>query len=327
MKILFLFSFVLLMSPDVFAESHPLLLTGKVSSAQKQVVTSPRSSRWQVQIQWLEEEGKVVNKGDLVAVFDGSLIQSQLEVSKERLDTEGLELTQKTMQLEQDFLEARGDLRVAVMRVEQAKIEASVPDAQVSQFDKGKYKLTLQRAQMERAKASEKLTLAEQTLRTGIKKQGIQIKRIEEDIAFQKKQLEAMSVTAQFSGPITYATHPWTGERIAAGTNVEAAWNILDVQASGNFQIETWVHEIDVDLIRNQSEVTLVLDAYPTKQFSGQLKSISTQSEKKQQWSDSVYYPIVYSFAKMPDVKLLPGMSVRVVVSDTNVASQNGNGS
>lgn len=325
MKILFILILVVLFPFSGIAQNQPLLLTGKVSSAQKQIVTSPRSSRWQVQIQWLEEEGKVVNKGDLVAVFDGSLIQSQLEVSKERLETEGLELTQKTMQLEQDYLEAKGDMKVASMRVEQAKIEAEVPSSQVSQFDKGKYELTLQRAKMEHAKAFEKLTLAEQALITGVKKQGIQIKRIEEDIAYQQKQLVAMSVKAQFSGPITYATHPWTGEKIAAGMNVEAAWNILDVQSSGNFQIETWVHEIDVDLIRNQNQVTLVLDAYPTKQFSGQLKFISTQSEKKQQWSDSVYYPIVYSFAKMPDIKLLPGMSVRVFVSATNLASQIGN--
>ena len=165
-------------SPYALAQSPPLLLTGKVGSAQKQVVTSPRSSRWNIQIQWLEEEGKVVKKGDLIAVFDRSLMQSQLEVNQERLETEQLELTQKKMELEQAYLEAEGDLAVAKLRVEQAKIEAGVPEGQVSLFDKGKYQLALQRATMELVKAEEKLTLAKEALRTGVQKQLIEIARI-----------------------------------------------------------------------------------------------------------------------------------------------------
>lgn len=303
------------------AATSKMLLTGKISSAQKQNVTAPRSSRWQIQIQWLEEEGKVVEQGDMIAVFDGSLIQSQLEVNQERLETEKLELTQKTMELEQAYLEAKGELEVAIMRVEQAKIEAGVPEGQVSQFDKGRYELTLQRTRMEQSKAQEKSKLAEEAMRTGIEKQRIEIKKIEEEIAFQKKQLSNMSVTAQFKGPITYATHPWNGEKLAAGMNVQAAWNVLDVQAIEDFQIESWVHEIDVDKIRNQQDVELVLDAYPNEKFKGTMAFLSTQSEKRPQWSGSVYYPVIYRFSKEPDIALLPGMSVRIVVpqSETGV--------
>lgn len=309
-----LLGFIFLVPSYVAAQQPTLLLTGKLGSAQKQIVTSPRSSRWNIQIQWLEEEGKVVEKGDLVAVFDGSLMQSQLEVNQERLETEKLELTQKKMELEQKFLEAQGDVEVATMRVAQAEIEAGVPDGQVSDFDKGKYKLTLQRSKMESVKAQEKLTLAKEALQTGVQKQLIEIARIEEDIRFQKNRLSKMSIEAQFKGPINYAMHPWTGEKMAAGINVQAAWNILDVQAIENFQIESWVHEIDVDKIEQQQTVELVLDAYPSKRFKGKLLFVSTQAEKKSQWSNSVYYPVIYQFENEPQLKLLPGMSVRVTV-------------
>lgn len=308
-----------LISPGMAIAQQMLLLTGKISSSEKQVVTAPRSSRWNVQIQWMEEEGKVVEKGDLVAVFDGSLIQSQLEANLEKLETEQLELTQKTMTLDQDFIDAFGELNVAKMRVEKARIEASVPDSQVSQFDKGKYVLELQRALLEQVKAEEKLNLAKQALRTGVEKQKIEIQRIEQEIAFQRKQLKTMSIKAEFNGPVTYAMHPWNGEKMASGTNVQAAWNILDVQATDNFQIESWVHEIDVDKVRDQQQVTLTLDAYPGKTFSGELWSISTQTEKQSQWSDSVYYPVIYQFNKTPGVVLLPGMSVRVAVPQNGV--------
>ncbi|MDO6713349.1 HlyD family efflux transporter periplasmic adaptor subunit [Aliiglaciecola sp. 2_MG-2023] len=305
---------VSIFSHPVLAKGESLLLTGKISSAKKQVVTAPRGRSWNIQIQWLEEEGKMVEAGDLIAVFDGSLIQSQLEANEETLETEQLELTQITMDLEQEYLEAQGALTIAQMRVEQAKIEANVPESQVSQLDKGKFELTLQRTQMELIKAEENLKLAEQALLTGIEKQRIQIRLIEDEIRYQRSQMEKMSVTANFKGPISYAIHPWSGEKMAAGINVRAAWNIIDVQATDNFQIESWVHEIDVERLKANKNVELVLDAYPSKKFKGKLTFLSTQTEKKVQWSNSVYYPVIFQFVDTPELTLLPGMSVRVDV-------------
>ncbi|GAA6185343.1 MULTISPECIES: HlyD family secretion protein [Alteromonadaceae] len=305
---------VSIFSHPVLAKGESLLLTGKISSAKKQVVTAPRGRSWNIQIQWLEEEGKMVEAGDLIAVFDGSLIQSQLEANEETLETEQLELTQITMDLEQEYLEAQGALTIAQMRVEQAKIEANVPESQVSQLDKGKFELTLQRTQMELIKAEENLKLAEQALLTGVEKQRIQIRLIEDEIRYQRSQMEKMSVTANFKGPISYAIHPWSGEKMAAGINVRAAWNIIDVQATDNFQIESWVHEIDVERLKANKNVELVLDAYPSKKFKGKLTFLSTQTEKKVQWSNSVYYPVIFQFVDTPELTLLPGMSVRVDV-------------
>ncbi|GAB2674754.1 HlyD family efflux transporter periplasmic adaptor subunit [Aliiglaciecola sp. 3_MG-2023] len=308
---------MLLFSHPVVAAGESLLLTGKISSAKKQVVTAPRGRSWNIQVQWLEEEGKVVEAGDLIAVFDGSLIQSQLEANEEILETEQLELTQITMDLEQAYLEAKGALTLAQMQVEQAKIEANVPDSQVSQLDKGKFELTLQRTQMELVKARENLKLAEQAMQTGVEKQRIQIRLIEDEISYQRSQMEKMSVTANFKGPISYAIHPWTGEKMAAGMTARSAWNIIDVQATDDFQIESWVHEIDVERVKASNRVELVLDAYPSKKFKGKLTFLSTQTEKKVQWSNSVYYPVIFQFVDMPDLTLLPGMSVRVDIQQS----------
>lgn len=295
-------------------QAEELVLTGKVSSAKKQIVTAPRTTRWQIQIQWMEEEGKVVNQGDRIVVFDGSDVQSQMEINEERAETLTLELKQTKMELEQKLTEAQGDLKVAKMRVAQSRIEAEVPSSEVSLYDKGQYQLTLQRMLLEQVKAEEKLKLAKEELRTGVQKKRLDLMKVQEDIAFQKRQLEKMNVLAEFTGPVTYAMHPWNGQKMAAGINVQASWQVMDVQATENFQIESWVHEIDADKLSARRKVALALDAYPEKRFSGELAFMSTQSEKKEQWSSSVYFPVVFTFEKMPKIKLLPGMSVRVLI-------------
>lgn len=320
MKTTYLVLLLCLISTGVCAE--PLLLTGKVSSAQKQLVTAPKSNRWQIQIQWMEDEGKVVEKGDLIAVFDGSTIQAQLDVNGERAETIALELKQIRMEFTQKLTEAEGALRVAKMQVEKARIEATVPASEVSQYDKGQYELTLQRMLLQLVKAEEKFKLAKEQLRTNVQKHALELLKIEEQMAYQRKQIDKMNVTADFNGPITYAIHPWYGTKLVAGSNIQASWQVLDVQATDNFQIESWLHEIDADKVRIGDKVKLVLDAYPGKIFEGQLSVKSTQSEKKEQWSTSVYFPVMFSFSKMPDEKLLPGMSVRIVVpsNETEVA-------
>lgn len=291
-----------------------LLLTGKISSAQKQIVTAPKTGRWQIQIQWMEEEGTVVDEGDPIVTFDGSTLQSQLDINIERAESVELELKQTKMDLEQALLEARGNLNVAEMRVEQAKIEANVPEEQVSQYDKGQYELTLQRRYFELFKAQEAMELAEEGLRTGVQKKDLELLKLKEEIAFQQRQLNTMTVTADFSGPVSYAMHPWSGQKLDAGINVQAAWQVMDLQAINDFQIESWVHEIDAPKVEEGEIVDVIFDAYPERRFKARLDFKSTQAEKQQQWSNSVYRPLTFIFPEEPDISLLPGMSVRIEV-------------
>ena len=66
MKAIFgMFVSCVLVSSNLYAEK--LLLTGRIGSSTKQVVNAPSGSQ-QLQIQWMEEEGKEVEKGKFVSV-------------------------------------------------------------------------------------------------------------------------------------------------------------------------------------------------------------------------------------------------------------------
>lgn len=305
-----------LLSITVEAQSN-LLLTGQVSSSAKQVINAPQSSRWQIQIQWMEEEGAMVKEGDTIAVFDGSNEQSRLDQNIESLERQVLELEQMRMEQERKFISAQGSLTLAIMRVEKAQIEASVPASDVSQYEKGQYDLALQRAMLEQVKAEEALRRATQERETEIQKKNIDIQKVGEEIAYLEGLLAKMNITATISGPITYAMHPWTQQKITAGNNLQPSWKLMDVQATTNFQIETWVHEIDAVGLKDKTKVELIVDAYPNKSFEGYIEAISSQSEKRTQWSKSSYFPAIVKFTTPPNINLLPGMSVRIQINIT----------
>ena len=300
-----------LISMNAYAEK--LLLTGQIGSSSKQVVNAPTGSR-QLQIQWMEEEGKIVEQGETVVLFDGASSQAQLIANEENLDRLLLEFEELKVQQEQNVIDARGRLKVAKMRVEKAKIEASVPSSQVAAFEKGQFELSLQRTMVEDIKAEEALQRSLQEQLAELTKKEVNILKVKEEIVFLTDILANLNVIAQVTGPVTYATHPWFGSKLSAGMNVRAGWKVLDVQSTSNFLIETWVHEIDAVGLNENLEVEIVLDAYPNKKYRGVISSLSKQSERKALWGKSAYFPAIVTFETPPEVSLLPGMSVRMLL-------------
>jgi hypothetical protein len=307
----------------VFADK--LLLTGQIGSSTKQVVNAPTGSR-QLQIQWMEEEGKIVEKGKTVVLFDGAASQAQLIANEENRDRLLLEYEELKVQQQQNVIDASGRLKVAKMRVEKAKIEASVPSAQVAAFEKGQFELELQRTIVEQVKAEEALQRSLQEQRAELTKKEVNILKVKEELVYLSILLANLNVLAQVTGPVTYATHPWYGTKLSAGMNVRASWKVLDVQSTSNFQIETWVHEIDAVGLEENVEVEIVLDAYPNKKYRGVISSLSKQSERKALWGKSAYFPAIVTFETSPEINLLPGMSVRILVTKENEeGNQEGN--
>lgn len=297
-----------------FADS-PILITGQITSAKQQVITAPKTSRWQIQVQWMLEEGKVAQEGDLVTVFDSGSIQTQIQQDEERLESELLVLEKQTLDLEQAVIEAKGNLDVAILEVKKARIEAEITSAEVSQYDKGQYQVTLERALFNKIKAEQTYEVKKQEQITGLEKQNIEILKLKENISYQQAMLEKVAVKAKFSGPVTHMMHPWNGQKIAPGSMVQASMNVMLVQGQDSFEVEAWLHEIDANKVALGDKATLTLDAFSDSSYPGKVSYVASQSEKKEEWSDSAYYLIKITFDKQPEQTLLPGMSVRVLVN------------
>lgn len=296
-----------------WAKQTTILLTGEVASAQSQTVTAPKSTGWQIQIQWLEEEGTIVKQGDLVAVFDSGGIQTQLEENQENLQTQKLQLLKTEMDLNQAVVEAEGRVKLAEISVKKDRIEANIPDGEISDYEKGKFIIAFEKALLEQIKAKEELKLKLAERDVGIQKQKIEITKLEEKITYQQSQIEKLSVRAQVNGPVSHLMHPWMPQKIAAGMNVQPAWEVVRVQAQSSYQVTTWVHEIDVaKLDLSSNSLTLTLDAYPDTNYKGKILGMSSQAEQRNQWSNSAYYRLDIAFDEALQNSIFPGMSVRI---------------
>ncbi|GAC20486.1 HlyD family secretion protein [Paraglaciecola arctica] len=319
----YLILIVFLVAGYAKANEQVTLLTGIISSSNYHLITAPKTNRWQVQIQWMADEGSIVKEGDLVVVFDSGGIESQLEVNEEKLETDALELLKLEMDKGQAVLEADGALKLANIMVEKNRIEASVPDGEVSAYEKGKSVIEYEKALTTKIKAQENYKLKLEEQQVELNKKNIEILKLQEQITYQRSQLEKLSVKAKVTGPVTHAMHRWMPQKVAIGMNIQSSWEVLTVQAASTYQVSAWLHEIDaarIDL--EKSSFVLTLDAYPEQSYTGKVISVSSQAEQKSQWSDSAYYRVELGFVEPLKQAIFPGMSVRVQLKHDDLALQ-----
>lgn len=301
---------LLLLTGQIHAS--PLLLSGQVRAAESQAFYAPRTDNWRVQVDWLMKEGQVAQVGEPVVVFDGASIQSSIDQEENSLITAREELVRQQSDGELKVLEAQSGLKRAELLVQKARLDASVPKGTHSAFDFEKYQLELEKALVARTKAQDKLAQAKLSHQTAINKQQLKIDNHEQQLTYHRHKLSLMSQTAERSGPVIYADHPWTGEKMFTGMTAQPGWRIAEIPAISGLYVEAWVHEADQAKLKPGQNAMLRFDAYPEYQVSATLEDISQQPEQRREWGNDAYFRCTFAFDIKADLQLLPGMSAQL---------------
>ncbi|GAA0357585.1 hypothetical protein GCM10009092_22250 [Bowmanella denitrificans] len=292
--------------------ASPLLLTGQVRAADSQVFYAPRTDNWRVQVDWMMKEGQVAQVGDPVVVFDGSGIQASIDQEEVSLINAREELVRQQSDGELKVLEAQSGLDRAELLVQKARLDASVPKGTHSTFDYEKYQLELEKALVAKTKAVDKLDQAKFSHQTALEKQQLKIENHERQLAYHRHKLTLMNQTAQRSGPVIYADHPWNGEKMFVGATAQPGWRIAEIPAISGLYVEAWVHEADQARLQPGQAAWLSLDAFPQRRFEAKLKDVSQQPEQRREWGNDAYFRATFEFDVPDNLTLLPGMSAQL---------------
>ncbi|PIP80837.1 MAG: hypothetical protein COW84_03120 [Gammaproteobacteria bacterium CG22_combo_CG10-13_8_21_14_all_40_8] len=297
------------------SESNFVILTGKIKPGDVQSFITPWSSSYRLQIKWMKPEGESVEKEDLVVLFDTANLDSEIEQEKVKLRQSKNTAQQKTLELEQKIIDAEHDLIKAKLEYQLAKLAADVPIQYRSNLEKDNIAFEYIKAQKTLERATTDLKTAQNELDSETQKQILEVKRIGETLTKKESELALLQLKAERSGTVIHAMHPWDGSKITEGQNVQTSWMVASIPGRGNESVEAWVNEVDWPKIKTGKQVSLSLDAYQDQKFTGIINHIAMQAQSKEEWGNSNYYDVSIEITQKPKVTLVPGMSVRVVVS------------
>jgi multidrug efflux pump subunit AcrA (membrane-fusion protein) len=234
---------------------------------------------WAMKILSLVEEGKIVEKGEQVALLEPTEVEENLATVNEKLNElytlvedakidSTLELAgqRETIQKEKDLVL---DTQI---KVEQSSFESKAVQRQTQ--------IELEKAERSLSKAQRDLITQTQKHKTKIARNQAKVDRLEYKKALLEKLRAELAIKSPAKGMIIYGTG-YDGQKVKVGSRV-GRWMplIATLPDLSTLISEMHVKEIDIAKIRVGQKVNISIDAFPKKTFTGQIINIANIGQK-----------------------------------------------
>lgn len=262
-----------------------VVVTGELQAEKSVEITGPselqsRSHRLRsIKIQSLIEEGTLVDSGDWVATLDRSeaanTLKDQmddLEVTESQYMKTKLDTTIQLRQLRDDLINLKFAMEEQKIALEQSQYE---PPA------------TIRQAQINLDKATRAYEQALQNYELKVRQLAADMREVEIDLAQERRETQEMEtllskfdIYAPAPGMVIYKKE-WDGSKRTVGTEINP-WDptVATLPDLSSLVSKTYVNEIDISKVSKGQEVRIGVDAFPEKEFTGEVIDVANIGEQ-----------------------------------------------
>jgi multidrug efflux pump subunit AcrA (membrane-fusion protein) len=251
-------------------------------------------------------EGSVVKKGDYIASLDKTEATTTLQSMEDQIERDEATLRQTqldtTMSL-RDYRNQIKDLEYALEEkqiiLDQSKYE---PPATIRQSE-----MNLDKAKRAYEQAKTNYALRKEQAEASMLKSEINVKRQYQQRNELVKVLDAFIVYAPQDGMVIYKKE-WGGAKRKVGSQI-SAWDpvVATLPDLSKMISKTYVNEIDISKISVDQNVTIGVDAFPEKQYTGKVTEVANVGEQLPNSDAKVFEVIV--LLNETDTTLRPAMT------------------
>ena len=263
-----------------------VVVTGELQAEQSVKISGPaklrtsRSHRFsQIKITDLIPEGTIVKEGDYIATLDRSDatnrlkdLEDEMEEKRNTLERVQLDTTINLRNLRDELINLEYNMEESEITLEQSKYEspAVIRQAQIN-LDKA------ERA-FQQAKLNYKLKA--QQYRADIREAKINLAREQRDYDDMVDLISQFTIMAPAPGMIIYKKE-WGGQKRKVGSMI-SAWDltVATLPDLSSLISKTYVNEIDISKISKGQQVQIGVDAFPEKEFVGEILEVANIGEQ-----------------------------------------------
>jgi len=286
---------------------------GDIQAVRSETISSPRSSRTQLQIIEMAEEGTQVQAGDTLIQFDRRTLEESYEMALQYKEQALENLEKLEAQHASDMEELITSLETYKNSVELAELNLESMDFE-SEINKQEYQLMYENALISLEEQKTKIVNEEIIQRIEHNKALQNVKRFEEKIRELEDQINQLTITAPIPGLVVYREYSLMGTptKPKVGDDVYGGMALMSLPDMSEMQLYTRVNEIDILKLRLGMDVIVRLDAYPEEIFHGKIKDISLLTSE---FSSNVrLYNMLVAIEERNNPLLKPGMTASAEV-------------
>lgn len=298
-----------------------VVLTGEVRAVDAQQIITPQSNSSPVVIRYFVPEGEAVKAGEVVLRIDPGEsasripdLEAQIEQARARTAKEVAEFEVAAIDAELAVVDAESELATA-------RLDAKIPEALISSLDHDRYQGELDRSTREAALKRRELAAARAAVQRRIEDGRLEVEKLAVQRDYHALLVRTAEVRADRDGIVVHGfNNNWIGGRIDEGSSAMPGSKAGEVVGGGAMHVRAWALEPDRRDLRAGQPVELSFDALPGRRANGRITAVAGAPERRPEWGEGRYFVVDIDFDG-GGLRLLPGMSVRVVAGPAQAAS------
>lgn len=265
--------------------------TGELQAKNSEKIWGPQGMRtaqiWQTNITDMIPEGTLVKQGDYVATLDKTELDTkmkeattEIEKIETQLEQAKIDTTIELRGIRDDLINLKFAKQEKLLYVEQSKFEAKsvIQQAEIDlERTERDYNQLLAKLGLSQTKAEAKIS----EINASLRQQQLKLKTLV-DLA------EGFIVKAPKDGMLIYASN-WDG-KIGPGSQIHA-WDpvVAELPDLSDMVSKTFVNEVDISKIQKGQDVKITVDAFPDKEYSGQVIKVANIGEQLRNYDSKVF--------------------------------------
>ncbi|MEW6468374.1 MAG: efflux RND transporter periplasmic adaptor subunit [Bacteroidota bacterium] len=289
--------------------------TGELQAKNSENILGPVGMRnagvWQVKISDLVPEGTVVKAGDYIATLDRVEISAKLKDLESELEKTQSLYTKTQLDTALELRTARDELINLKYAMEEKKLV----------LDQSKYEppATIRQAEIELDKATRAYEQAQKNYTLKQQQSVAKMSEVSATLSQQQRKMEqTVEVVEQFvivapkAGMVIYK-RDWDGKKISVGSTI-SPWDptVATLPDLTKMISLTYINEIDISKVKVDQTVSISIDAFPDKKFTGKVYEVANVGEQLPK-SDAKVFEVRIQINET-DTTLRPAMTTSNII-------------
>jgi HlyD family secretion protein len=304
---------------DAFIETHEVKKntfvssvteTGELAAVNSEAISAPSIS-WRfgaLKITKLVDDGKQVEKGELLVEFDKAEVQkniidakAELEIAKAELRKALASNVSQIEELEADLESTTLQHRISELNLEKASYESEIRRKEIE--------LNLEKSTISLKKAKQEIENQKKINSEEVNKLELKVKQVENKLEQANETLAKLSVFAPAPG-IAIIKKSWmTDNKYQVDDQPYPGWPLIGLPDLSQIKASVQINEVDIAKIDTSQKAVIRLDAFPENSFKGKVTEIARLARNKERDSKVKIFDVTILLFET-DVKLMPGMTV-----------------
>ena len=261
-------------------------------------------------------DGKEVNKGDTVIVFDPSEIKKAIITAQQQLEIANAEFEKLKATQQSEIEDLESDLEISHISQEISKInfEQAVYESEVT---KKEINLKLETANIALERAKEQIENKKKIQQEEIYQKTLNIKQLTSTLNDADRSVKSLFVISPSSGIAILKDNWMTNQKWQVGDQPYSGTSLIELPDMSAMMAEVKINEVDITKVIPGLKVEIKPDAYSDTTYNGEVTTVANLAQNKDSKSKIKIFPVQIKITGQSQ-NLLPGLTVscKIIVKE-----------